>query len=368
MQNETPPAAAASAGAPTILVVDDNELNRDMLSRRLARRGYATAVAADGYRALDWLDRNRCDLVLLDIMMPGLSGMDVLARIRATRDGTELPVIMATARDQQADIINALKLGANDYVTKPLEFPVVLARVSVQVELKAANDRVRRLAQELAQRNEFIRSVFGRYLTVDIAATLLDTPHGLALRGERREITILMADLRGFTAIAAERDPGDVVIMVNHFLAAMTEVILRHGGTIDEFIGDAVLVLFGAPRPLHDHAPRAVACAIEMQQAMAQVNDLNRARGLPAVSTGIGINTGEVIVGNIGSEHRAKYGVVGHNVNLTSRIESFTAGGQILISEQTRRLCGEELQTRGELSVRPKGYDHDVRLYDVSAP
>lgn len=353
--------------SPLVLVVDDNEMNRDLLCRRLHRNGIRTVAVEDGYRALAWLEANRCDLVLLDIMMPGMDGIEVLSRIRATRDGTELPVIMATAKGEQADIVRALEKGANDYVTKPLEFPVVLARVGVQLALKAANERVRNLAEDLARRNEFIRSVFGRYLTREIAETLLDTPEGLVLGGERREITILMADLRGFTSLSADRDPADVVVMVNHFLSVMTDVILSHGGTIDEFIGDAVLALFGAPRLLEDHARRAVACALDMQRAMGEVNRLNRARGLPEVATGIGINTGEVIVGNIGSERRAKYGVVGSHVNLASRIESFTAGGQVLVSEDTRRRCGERLQVRGERVVRPKGYEQDIRLYDVAA-
>ena len=346
-------------GAETILVVDDNEMNRDMLSRRLTRRGFVVECAEDGHRALEMLDAERgFDLVLLDIMMPGISGIEVLKRIRETRDSATLPVIMATAKGEQSDIVGALELGANDYVTKPLEFPVVLARVNVQLQLKAAN-------AALEKRNEFIRSVFGRYLTDDIAETLLDSPEGLALGGERREITILMADLRGFSTFAADRDPADVMTMVNHFLSKMTEVILRHGGTIDEFIGDAVLALFGAPRPLDDHAQRAVACAVEMQGAMADVNALNRARGLPEVEIGVGVHTGEVIVGNIGSERRAKYGVVGDTVNMAARIESFTRGGQVLMSEATRALC-DGVAISDEFTVRPKGYERDVKLFEVA--
>ncbi len=346
-------------GAGSILVVDDNAMNRDMLSRRLARRGYDVACAEDGQTALAMIDSTAFDLVLLDIMMPGISGIEVLTRIRETRDSATLPVIMATAKDEQSDIVGALELGANDYVTKPLEFPIVLARVNVQLQLKAANSA-------LAKRNEFIRSVFGRYLTDDIVDTVLDSPEGLALGGERREITILMADLRGFSTFASDRDPADVMTMVNHFLSVMTDVILRHGGTIDEFIGDAVLALFGAPRAFADHAPRAVACAAEMQGAMAEVNALNRAKGLPSVEIGVGVHTGEVIVGNIGSERRTKYGVVGDAVNLTARIESFTQGGQVLISAQTRDACGGVVTTRDEFTVRPKGYDRDIGLFELA--
>ena len=147
----------------------------------------------------------------------------------------------------------------------------------------------------------------------------------------------------------------------------MTDVIIGFGGTIDEFIGDAILALFGAPNAMQDHAEKAVACALAMQQAMARVNELNRAAALPEFETGIGINTGEVIVGNIGSEKRAKYGVVGHHVNFTARVESYTAGGQVLVSERTREACNGLIRTRGEMSVQPKGIDEEVKLFDVAA-
>jgi len=351
----------------TILVVDDNELNRDLLSRRLIKRGFEVSLAEDGFKALEWLDKNPCDLVLLDIMMPGMSGIEVLEKIRETRDGTELPVIMATARDTRDDIVGALRSGANDYVTKPIDFPVVLARVKTQLKLKHANDRVRSLVSDVECRNVFIRKVFGRYLTDDVVATLLDSPEGLKLGGERREITILMADIRGFTAISSHRDAEEVVTLVNNFLGSMTEVIIRYGGTIDEFIGDAILALFGAPRPLRGHAEKAVTCALEMQQAMAEVNAKNVAVGLPEITTGIGINTGEVIVGNIGSETRAKYGVVGHNVNLTARLESHAGGGEIMISDRTLESCDGLVEVRNSIAVQLKGVDEKVNIHDIVA-
>lgn len=352
---------------PTILVVDDNEMNRDLLSRRLERKGYEVALAEDGPQALAWLGDNPCDLVLLDIMMPGMSGVEVLQELRRERDGSELPIIMATAKDSSEDIVGALNAGANDYVTKPIDFPVVLARVETQLAVKAGADRIRELASEVETRNRFIRKVFGRYLTDEIVETLLDDPEGLALGGARREITILMADLRGFTSFASNHDPEQVLAVVNNFLSPMTEVIMRHGGTIDEFIGDAILVLFNALGDQDDHARRAVACAMEMQAAMAGVNAKNLEQGLPEVATGIGINSGPVIVGNIGSARRAKFGVVGHNVNMTARIESVTQGGQVLISDRTRELCGDGLELRGSQSVRPKGFDHDIELHEVDS-
>ena len=349
-------------------MVDDNEMNRDLLSRRLIKSGFVVGAAEDGQVALNWLHSQPCDLVLLDIMMPGLSGIEVLREIRKTKSAAVLPVIMASANDSRETIVEALQAGANDYVNKPIDFPVVLARVQAQLALKAANDQVLRLLQTVETQNAFIRQVFGRYLTDDVVQTILDSPDGLRLGGERREITIMMADIRGFTQIASRLEAPDVMKLVNHFLSVMTEVIQRHGGTIDEFIGDAVLVLFGAPHPLEDHAKKAIACALDMQNAMPDVNRLNAAAGLPAVGAGIGINTGEIIVGNIGSAKRMKYGVVGHHVNFTSRIESYTEGGQILVSDRTRQLGSESIAYGQSLRVRPKGWDEDVTLHHVTTP
>jgi len=351
--------------AAIVLVVDDNENNRDMLSRRLERSGFTVHTAEDGFQALAWLAANPCDLVLLDIMMPGMSGVEVLVKLRETRDGTELPIIMATANDTRDDIVGSLRAGANDYVTTPIASPVVLARVQPPLGLPRAHDRVRSLVAEVEKRNAFIRQVFGRYLTDDVVETILDSPEGLRLGGERREISILMTDIRGFTTLSSQLDAEVVVQIVNNFLAKMTEVIVRHGGTIDEFIGDAVLALFGAPRALEDHATRAVACAIEMQHAMEEVNRLNREAGLAEVVAGIAVNTGEVIVGNIGSERRMKYGVVGHHVNYTSRIGNYAGGGEILISDRTREVVGGILELGGDMRVQPKGFDHEVQIFHV---
>ena len=349
-----------------LLVVDDNEMNRDMLSRRLERKGYSVAVAADGGKALEMMAAEEFDLVLLDIMMPGISGLQVLKEVRRNHTLADLPVIMATARTESVDIVDALKLGANDYVTKPLDFPVVLARVASQLGLKLANEKIRALAEEVELRNQFIRKVFGRYLSDDIVAGLLGSPEGLSLGGAKRDVTILMCDIRGFSLLSARLEPDQVLSMLNNFLSVMTDVILEFGGTIDEFIGDAILVLFGAPVERADHAEAAVACAIRMQGAVEEVNERNRLLGLPPVEMGVGINTGEVVVGNIGSEKRAKYGVVGTNVNLAARIEGYTTGGQVLISDNTYKAVADRIEIAGSKEVHPKGASAPIQVHEVA--
>ncbi len=211
-----------------------------------------------------------------------------------------------------------------------------------------------------------IRETFGRYLTDEVVANLLERPEGLKLGGERRKITILTSDLRGFTATSERLPPEEVVKVLNLYLAHMADVITSYQGTIDEFMGDGILVLFGAPTAREDDALRAVACAVSMQLAMIPVNEKMKELGLPILEMGIGINTGEVVVGNIGSEKRTKYGIVGSQVNLTYRIESFTIGGQIIISESTLKEAGSIVAIAGQKQVQLKGVQEATTIYEVA--
>jgi adenylate cyclase len=229
-----------------------------------------------------------------------------------------------------------------------------------------AMEKIQRLNSELEKRNEFIKETFGRYLSDDIVKSIIETPGGLKLGGKKQRITIMMTDLRGFTSMSEKLQPEAVVSILNNYLGEMTEIILKHGGTIDEFIGDAILVLFGAPVWHQLHAERAVACALEMQIAMAGVNRWNKKMSLPEIEMGIGIHTGDVVIGNIGSKKRTKYGVVGKAVNLTSRIESYTTGGQIFISRQTGDEVGNGLVTGARHEVHPKGVEHPITILEVT--
>ncbi len=211
-----------------------------------------------------------------------------------------------------------------------------------------------------------IRKTFGRYLSDEIVSTLLEKPEGLKLGGERRKITILTSDLRGFTATSERLPPEEVVKILNFYLGHMADVITKYQGTIDEFMGDGILVLFGAPIDRVDDAQRALACAVEMQLRMSAVNEQMALWQLPPLEMGIGINTGEVVVGNLGSEKRTKYGIVGNQVNLTYRIESYTTGGQIFISQATLEEAGQSIiRVDGTKEVQPKGVRKPITIYDV---
>jgi len=204
-------------------------------------------------------------------------------------------------------------------------------------ERKRVEAELQHLAEQVELRNRFIRQTFGRYLTDEVVATLLETPEGTQMGGEKRKVTMMMTDLRGFTTLSERLQPERVVALLNRHLAAMVDIIKAYDGTIDEFIGDAIFVLFGAPVWREDDAERAVACAVAMQLAMAEVNAHNRQDDMPEVEMGIGIHTGQVVVGNIGSPERMKYGVVGSHVNVAARIQSCTTGGQILVSDAPGR-------------------------------
>lgn len=224
---------------------------------------------------------------------------------------------------------------------------------------------VRQLIAQLELRNRFIRKTFGRYLSDEIVTDLLSSPEGLKLGGEKRKVTIMMTDLRGFTSLC-ERLPGEQVVrLLNHYLGAMVDVITRYQGTIDEFIGDAILAIFGAPTQRQDDAVRASACAIEMQLAMRAVNAWNAAQALPRLEMGIALNTGEVVVGNIGSQKRSKYAVVGRQVNLTARIESHTVGGQILIRDSTLAEAPEDLVVGERSELALKGIEEHITVYEM---
>ena len=203
-------------------------------------------------------------------------------------------------------------------------------------ELATAKE-IKRLNEQLAARNELLHQVFGKYFSDEVVQVILEHPEGAAIGGQKRYLTVMMADLRGFTSLS-DRLPAEIVIeMINHFLGEMTEVIQRYRGTVIEFIGDAILAVFGAPLASECPQADAVAAAVCMQNKMRDVNAFNQEKGYPAIEMGIGIHAGEVFIGNIGSESLMRYNVIGQAVNLCSRVESYSVGGQILASMETLR-------------------------------
>jgi class 3 adenylate cyclase len=226
-------------------------------------------------------------------------------------------------------------------------------------------DTILEVSAERLRLVELIRHTFGRYVSGEVVDRILDSPEGASLGGQSRLVTIMVTDLRGFTALSGRLDPERVVQMLNAYFEVMVEVILSYGGTIIEITGDGFLVVFGAPEEMPDQAQRAVACALDMQGHMKQVNQHNRRQGLPALEMGVGLNQAEVVAGNIGSSQRSKYAVVGDGVNLASRIESYAVGNQVLVSESIQKALGGLLRIDGELGVLPKGSESPLRIFLV---
>lgn len=352
----------------TILAVDDSPDNRDLLARYLTREGHTVLLASSGVQALELLEQQAVDLVLLDLIMPGMGGSEVLVRIKESSAQRALPVIVISGQQDMEGIISCIEAGADDYLFKPFNQVLLKARIRAGLERKRWHDREEQYREQLERNEKFIRATFGRYVSDEIVANLLEAPEGLKLGGDLREATILMSDIRQFSTICERLPPDDVMKMLNHYLGVMSEIIMGHQGTIDEFIGDAILAIFGAPVSRADDATRAVRCAQDMQQAMQDINRDNRKAGLPEISMGIGVNTGAVIAGNIGSERRSKYGVVGHHVNLTARIESRTAAGEILLSASTLEKLDDSFKVGVRQEVQVKGINETVSIYELFQP
>jgi class 3 adenylate cyclase len=228
-------------------------------------------------------------------------------------------------------------------------------------------DAIVKVSEERLGLVNFIRDTFGRYLSKKIVDEILASPEGRKIGGRRKTVTILMSDLRGFTGLSEILDPESIVDLLNRYLESMSEVILSYDGIIDEFIGDAILAVFGVPDSREDDAPRAVACALSMQNKLSELNQELAREGFPPLEMGIGVNTGNVVVGNIGSKMRAKYGLIGSTVNIAGRIESYTTGGQVIIGEPTYNAVKSLVTTEAPITMMMKGLKRPLAGYPVTA-
>ncbi|MBF8280110.1 MAG: guanylate cyclase, partial [candidate division NC10 bacterium] len=368
----------------SLLVVDDDAMNRDMLSRRLARHGYTVAVAEGGEQALKMIEGQKFDLVLLDIMMPGVSGLQVLDILRQRYSMADLPVIMATAKDESSDIVEALKRGANDYVTKPLDFPVVLARTESQLALKQAREEIQRLAARLedqaAQLADWNRTLEQRvaeqvaelervgrlkgFFSPQLADLILAGGAEDPLKSHRREVTVVFVDLRGFTAFSEITEPEEVMGVLNEYHAGMGKLILAYEATLEHFAGDGIMVFFNDPVPVPNPAERAVRMALEMRDCLGTLTRTWRKQGIE-LGFGIGIAHGYATMGAIGFEGRWQYGAIGTVANLAARLCDEARDGQILVSQRVYAQVEElvEAEPVGELTL--KGLHRPVPTYKL---
>ena len=326
---------------PRILVVDDDPQNRDVLRRRLERFGFEVETARDGIEMLRLVDVEDFDLIMLDVMMPGMNGLEALERVRRTRSMTELPVILATALAETEDAIEGLGRGANDYVTKPFDFPMLVARVRTQLAMSRSVREVAALARQLEFRNSFIRQALGREISQDHLVELSETPAALDLAHQQRTITAVVADIEGSRRLADSMSPGQYVTLLRNTLTGLASVVDHYGGTVNAITGDSLTAAFGLPDASEKDAAQAAACALALQLEMQAINERNAASQLPAVEIGVGLATGDVVVGGFGSGDDLRFKAIGEPFLTAARIESEANGGEVWICDETRARIDE---------------------------
>ena len=342
-----------------ILVVDDTPANVKLLVDLLGARGYSPVAAASGEEALARIAEQVPDLVLLDIMMPGLSGYDVCRRIRADPATALLPVVLCTSLDPKQERIHGIEAGADDFIPKPINQQELFARVKSLLRIKALQDEVKswnsqleqRVQEQLAQMERLsrLKNFFSPQLAEAIVSGGADDP----LKSHRREITVVFLDLRGFTAFTETADPEEVMGVLREYHAAMGALILAHEGTLERFTGDGIMVFFNDPVVVDDPAARAVRMAQQMQQRTAVLAQGWKRRGY-ALQLGIGIATGFATIGAIGFEGRIDYGAIGNVTNLAARLCGEAQGGEILLAPRVAAALddGFAVEPAGELVLK----------------
>ena len=336
---------------PLVLAVDDEPANLALLSKLLVYHGYDVVEAVDGRAALVAVAEHQPDLICLDVMMPEMDGIEVCQRLRRQPDQAGVPILLLTALNRPDDKARGLEAGANDFLTKPFDEIELAARLRSLLRTKVLQDQ--------------LANLLGRYVSESVAAEALRDPFKVSLGGARRHVSTLFADVRGYTALVAEQDPEVTIELLNSYLSVASEAVDDHGGTVGDLLGDGVFAYFGAPVMHADDPLRAVRAALAMQSAVMSL-EIPTMEGV-RLQTGIGITTGEVIAGNVGSERRMHYAVVGDPVNVAARLQAAAGPGQILIDEATHEAVGELVTSQDLGSLRLAGKGDWVRAFNVLA-
>jgi len=352
------PPSRAGAETASILVVDDNELNRDLLARHLGYQGYRAAAAESGAEALALLESRTFDLILLDIIMPEMSGFQILERLKAAEAWRDIPVIMISSLEEIDSVARSLEFGADDYLTKPFNSVLLRARIRSSLEKKRLHDLER-------EQTRILEDTFGRYVAQEVRDEILSGR--IPLDGEVKDVSVLFADLRDFTPLTESTPPKDVVRILNSYFAEMAPAISRHHGSLLRVVGDEVFAVFGAPLALKDHPRHAVETALEMRQLLIRVNEGLERQGYASLKHGVGIHSGPVVAANIGSPDRMVYDLVGDTVNLASRIQELTKAfsADIIISAATRKPLPDTVQVEKLPAASVKGIKEAVEIYRV---
>jgi class 3 adenylate cyclase len=345
--------AISNMDAPLVLVVDDNADMRGYVERIL-RKEYRIILAKDGAEAFEQARRLRPELIVTDVMMPKMSGHDLLQAVRADKGLRSIPVIFLTARAGTEARVESLEAGADDYLSKPFDELELLARVGNLIRARAQERELTRLQKEK----------IARFLPRNLADMILSGEHEDFLKGHRREITVVFIDLRGFTAFVEKTDPEEVMTILREYQTVMGHLVAEYGGTLERFVGDAVMVYFNDLLPCPNHAQQAVKMAIAMRQAINSLQEEWKKRGIQ-LGAGIGIATGHATIGAVGFEDRLDYAAIGPVTNLAARLCSEAQHGQILVSDRVLPLVKDLIKVEpiGELTL--KGIQRPVAVSQV---
>ena len=339
-------------GGARLLVVDDNKVNRLLLTRSLEQQGHSVATAENGRIALDMLRREAFDLLLLDIEMPEMDGFQVLEQLKNDLQLRDLPVIVTSSLEGIDGVVRCIELGAEDYLSKPVNPVLLKARIGASLEKKRLRDQQKVLLH--------------RFAAPEVAQDLQNS--GFALGGKRVQGSVMFSDIRSFTPLAESQPPEETIELLNTYFTLMFSAISGHGGIVSLMIGDGLMAIFGAPLPLPDHRESAVRAALEMIELVELFNLERAAAAKPQIRIGIGIASGEMVAGYAGTNDRATYTCIGDTVNLAARIEAHTKVAQraILIDGATRGSLGERIQVEALGSVVFKGKTVPIEVYSVS--
>jgi adenylate cyclase len=345
---------------PRILVVDDNVHNVKVLEKMLASQGYDTVAAYSGVQALERVAEMPPDLVVLDVVMPGeIDGFGVARALRARAESRPIPIIMLTVLRELDDKIKGLEVGADDFVSKPFNSVELLARVRSLLRIKQLHD-------ELQIRNALLERLLTRYVSQDVAREiLLDPEQDLRLDGQSCEVSVLFANIRGFTRFSEQLEPPQVTKALNYIFHHLAAIIFEHHGTLDKYLGDAIMAFYGAPIPSADHAEQALRTAWAMQRRFEQL--CREDPGLDRLGLGIGLSTGEAVVGTIGSEKVLDYTVIGHTPNAAYRLQGHAQAGQTLWDGHTFQAVREIVVANRVETLRLDERDQLGEVYEVVA-
>jgi class 3 adenylate cyclase len=360
-----------------VLVVDDTEMNRDMLSTLVAADGHEAALAANGRIGLEMIKSKPFDLVLLDVMMPEMNGYQVLEQLKADVNLRDIPVIVLSALDEIGSVVRCIELGAEDYLPKPFDPVLLRARIGACLEKKRLRDEEARLRGELAEWNKTLEQRvqkqleqlerlgrLKRFFSPQLAELIVSGDADDPLKTHRREITVVYLDLRGFTAFAETAEPEEVMGVLHEYHAAMGELILQHDGTLEHFAGDGMMIFFNDPTPIPNPAEQAVRMALAMRERVKELTVKWRKLGYD-LDFGVGIAQGYATIGAIGFEGRWEYGAIGTVPNLAARLCGEAKPGEILVAQRVLAAMDElvEVEEKGELML--KGFHRPVPAYNI---